>query len=71
MDSVRSGKESRIKQATISNFETRPDKATLSTMFKIIQALDLTVKVETRSESKTMCNAFVLHTILERPPIES
>lgn len=43
-----------IKQATISNFETRPDKATLSTMFKIIQALDLTVKVETRSESKTM-----------------
>ncbi|WP_372087856.1 helix-turn-helix domain-containing protein [Vibrio sp. 10N.286.46.A8] len=43
-----------IKRATISNFETRPDKATLSTMFKIIQALDLTVKVETRSESKRM-----------------
>ncbi|WP_299695732.1 type II toxin-antitoxin system antitoxin HipB [uncultured Vibrio sp.] len=40
-----------IKQATISNFENRPDKATLSTMFKIIQALDLTVKIETRNES--------------------
>lgn len=38
-------------QATISNFENRPDKATLSTMFKIIQALDLTVKIETRNES--------------------
>lgn len=40
-----------IKQATISHFENRPDKATLSTMFKIIQALDLTVKIETRNES--------------------
>ncbi|MEZ8724214.1 type II toxin-antitoxin system antitoxin HipB [Vibrio pomeroyi] len=40
-----------IKQATISNFENRPNKATLSTMFKIIQALDLTVKIETRNEN--------------------
>ncbi|MEZ8224580.1 MULTISPECIES: type II toxin-antitoxin system antitoxin HipB [Vibrio] len=41
-----------IKQATISNFENRPDKATLSTMFKIIQALDLTLYVETKNFDK-------------------
>ena len=40
-----------IKQATISNFENKPDNATVATMFKIIQALDLTVKVESRIES--------------------
>ncbi|MEZ8105365.1 MULTISPECIES: type II toxin-antitoxin system antitoxin HipB [Vibrio] len=37
-----------IKQATISNFENRPEKATISTMFKLIQALDLTLKIETK-----------------------
>ncbi|SIO95702.1 type II toxin-antitoxin system antitoxin HipB [Vibrio spartinae] len=41
-----------IKQATISNFENRPDKATLSTMFEIIQALDLTLYVETKDFDK-------------------
>lgn len=41
-----------IKQATISNFENKPEKATIATMFKIVQALDLTVKVEARAESK-------------------
>ncbi|MGR5158312.1 type II toxin-antitoxin system antitoxin HipB [Vibrio owensii] len=41
-----------IKQATISNFENKPEKATISTMFKIIQALDLTVKVEARTENE-------------------
>lgn len=35
-----------IKQATISNFENRPEKATISTMFKLIQALDLALKIE-------------------------
>ncbi|MEZ8035952.1 MULTISPECIES: type II toxin-antitoxin system antitoxin HipB [Vibrio] len=35
-----------IKQATISNFENRPEKATISTMFKLIQALELTLKIE-------------------------
>ncbi len=35
-----------IKQATISNFENRPEKTTISTMFKLIQALDLTLKIE-------------------------
>ncbi|TKF14500.1 type II toxin-antitoxin system antitoxin HipB [Vibrio genomosp. F6] len=37
-----------IKQATISNFENRPEKATISTMFKLIQALELTLKIETK-----------------------
>ncbi|MEZ8286221.1 type II toxin-antitoxin system antitoxin HipB [Vibrio splendidus] len=37
-----------IKQATISNFENRPEKATISTMFKLIQALDLTLKIESK-----------------------
>ncbi|GAD78814.1 type II toxin-antitoxin system antitoxin HipB [Vibrio ezurae] len=41
-----------IKQATISNFENKPEKATIATMFKIVQALDLTVKVEARAENK-------------------
>lgn len=41
-----------IKQATISNFENKPEKATISTMFKIVQALDLTVKIETRTENE-------------------
>lgn len=46
MDSVWAGKKVGIKQATISNFENRPEKATISTMFKLIQALDLTLKIE-------------------------
>ncbi|OBT08546.1 transcriptional regulator [Vibrio sp. UCD-FRSSP16_10] len=41
-----------IKQATISNFENKPEKATIATMFKIVQALDLTVKVEARAKNK-------------------
>jgi len=35
-----------IKQATISNFENNPDKTTLSTFFKLLQAMNLTLKVE-------------------------
>lgn len=34
-----------IKQATISNFENNPDKSTLSTMFKILQALELSLSI--------------------------
>lgn len=34
-----------IKQATVSNFENNPDKTKLSTMFKIVQALNLSVVV--------------------------
>lgn len=32
-----------IKQATISNFENNPNKATLATMFKIMQSLEMTM----------------------------
>lgn len=42
-----------IKQATISNFENRPEKATISTMFKIIQALDLTLQIESKAISNS------------------
>ncbi|USD65824.1 type II toxin-antitoxin system antitoxin HipB [Vibrio sp. SCSIO 43136] len=41
-----------IKQATISNFENNPDKTTLSTMFKIIQALELKLEVKEPFEVK-------------------
>jgi len=39
-----------IKQATISNFENNPDKSTLSTMFKILQALELTLSIEEKDQ---------------------
>ncbi|CAK1699963.1 antitoxin/DNA-binding transcriptional repressor HipB [Vibrio crassostreae] len=42
-----------IKQATISNFENRPEKATISTMFKLIQALDLTLKIEPKDATNS------------------
>lgn len=32
-----------IKQATISNFENNPDKSTLKTFFKLVQALELSL----------------------------
>lgn len=32
-----------IKQATVSNFENNPDNITLTTFFKLMQALDLTM----------------------------
>ncbi|VDR27349.1 Antitoxin HipB [Raoultella terrigena] len=34
-----------IKQATISNFENHPDKTTLTTLFKILQSLEMTMVV--------------------------
>lgn len=37
-----------IKQATISNFENNPDNTTLTTFFKILQSLEL---------SMTLCDA--------------
>ncbi|MEN5015137.1 type II toxin-antitoxin system antitoxin HipB [Erwinia sp. Eh17-17] len=30
-----------IKQSTISNFENNPDKTTVSTLFKLLQALEM------------------------------
>jgi len=35
-----------IKQATISNFENSPNKTTLSTFFKLVQAMDLTLSIQ-------------------------
>lgn len=32
-----------IKQATISNFENNPDKTTLTTFFKVLQSLGMTM----------------------------
>jgi len=32
-----------IKQATVSNFENNPDNITLTTFFKLLQALELTM----------------------------
>lgn len=39
-----------IKQATISNFENNPDKTTLSTFFKLAQAMDLTLSIQEKSQ---------------------
>lgn len=39
-----------IKQATISNFENNPNKTTLSTFFKLAQAMDLTVSIQEKSQ---------------------
>lgn len=39
-----------IKQATISNFENNPNKTTLSTFFKLVQAMDLTLRIQEKSQ---------------------
>lgn len=39
-----------IKQATISNFENTPNKTTLSTFFKLAQAMDLTLSIQEKSQ---------------------
>ncbi|MDN2480444.1 type II toxin-antitoxin system antitoxin HipB [Vibrio agarivorans] len=39
-----------IKQATISNFENNPDKTTLSTFFKLIQAMELTLSIQEKAQ---------------------
>lgn len=39
-----------IKQATISNFENNPNKTTLSTFFKLAQAMDLTLSIQEKSQ---------------------
>ncbi|MCE0491196.1 type II toxin-antitoxin system antitoxin HipB [Pantoea sp. Mb-10] len=38
-----------LKQATISHFENNPDLTTLSTLFKILQSLELTLEVRENS----------------------
>ncbi len=38
-----------LKQSTISHFENNPDLITLSTLFKILQSLDLTLEVQEKT----------------------
>ncbi|WGE74518.1 helix-turn-helix domain-containing protein [Actinobacillus equuli] len=35
-----------LRQATISTFETRPDKVTIETLFKIVHSLGLEIHLE-------------------------
>jgi HTH-type transcriptional regulator/antitoxin HipB len=41
-----------IKQATISNFENNPDNTKLSTFFKLLQAMNLTLKIVDKNTEK-------------------
>ncbi len=41
-----------IKQATISNFENNPDNTKLSTFFKLLQAMNLTLTIEDKNTAK-------------------
>ncbi|MEL0553332.1 type II toxin-antitoxin system antitoxin HipB [Klebsiella sp. R390] len=38
-----------IKQATISNFENHPDKTSLTTLFKILQSLEMSMVVKAKN----------------------
>lgn len=37
-----------IKQATVSGFESRPDKSRIETLFKLLSALDLELRLSKR-----------------------
>jgi HTH-type transcriptional regulator/antitoxin HipB len=39
-----------IKQATISNFENNPEKTTLTTLFKILQSLEMSMVVYEKND---------------------
>jgi len=39
-----------LKQSTISHFENNPDLTTLSTLFKILQSLELTLAIQDKKE---------------------
>ncbi|MEL0630684.1 type II toxin-antitoxin system antitoxin HipB [Psychromonas aquatilis] len=41
-----------IKQGTISNFENNPDNTKLSTFFKLLQAMNLTLSVEDKNKKQ-------------------
>lgn len=40
-----------IKQSTVSNFENNPDNITLTTFFKLLQALELTMVLYEKGET--------------------
>lgn len=39
-----------IKQTTISNFENNPNKTTLSTFFKLAQAMELALSIQEKAQ---------------------
>ena len=43
------GKKVGLKQSTISNFENNPSGTTLSTFFKLLQSMELTISVYERN----------------------
>lgn len=45
-----------IKQATISNFENNPDKTTLTTFFKVLQSLGMTMALYESGDVKAEAN---------------
>ncbi|PFG52499.1 HTH-type transcriptional regulator/antitoxin HipB [Marinobacter sp. LV10R520-4] len=40
-----------VKQATVSNFENHPEKSRIETLFKLLSALDLELRVVERGAS--------------------
>lgn len=44
-----------IKQATISNFENNPDKTTLTTLFKLLQALKMEMVLSEKGQATLGC----------------
>lgn len=45
-----------IKQATISNFENNPEKTTLTTLFKILQSLEMSMVVFEKNDMTANCD---------------
>lgn len=45
-----------IKQATISNFENNPEKTTLTTLFKILQSLEMSMVVFEKNGMTAICD---------------
>ena len=43
-----------IKQATLSNFENHPDKTTLTTLFKILQSLEVVMTLNAKPAETAM-----------------
>jgi len=46
-----------IKQATISNFENNPDKTTLTTFFKVLQSLGMTMALYESGDVQAEANS--------------
>ncbi|GGE63686.1 transcriptional regulator [Streptosporangium jomthongense] len=44
-----------VKQATVSGFENHPDKTRIETLFKLLSALDLELRVVERNAPDHLC----------------